>query len=74
MIPPRSVPWSRRSSDAGAPPRHGYRLDPAAPKGDLYGRPYVRTDMPKSVRILRLKSRVTRWGAEFRLRLIRGSR
>ena len=57
----RAHPWSRRSIDAGAPPRHGYRLDPAAPKRHLYGRPYVRTDMPKSVRILRLKSRVTRW-------------
>ena len=58
MIPRRSAPWSRRSSDAGAPPRHGYRLDPAAPKRHLYGRPYVRPDMPKSVRILRLKSRL----------------
>ena len=57
----RAHPWSRRSMDAGAPPRYGYRFDPAAPKRHLYGRPYVRTDMPKSVRILRLKSRVTRW-------------
>ena len=46
---------------AGAPPRHGYRLDHAVPKRHRYGRPYVR------VRILRLRSGVTRFGAEFRI-------
>ena len=30
-------------------------------KRQLYGQPYVQTDLPKLVRILRLKPPVTRW-------------
>ena len=60
-IPRRSAPWSRRSSDAGVQPQPGYRPGLVAPKRQLYRRPYVRTDLPKLVRILPLKPPVTRW-------------
>src|ERR1700730_13704793 len=60
-IPRRSAPWPQHSSDAGVQPRPGYRPGLVALKRQLYGQSYVRTDPPKSVRILRLKSCVTRW-------------
>src|SRR3977135_1270001 len=66
-IPRRSAPWPQRSSDAGVQPRPGYRPDLVALKPQLYGRPYVRTDLLKSARILRLKSRVKKVGAQNRL-------
>ena len=58
----RSAPSSRRSSDTGK--RHCTEiLDPAATKRQLYGRPYMRTDMP------RCRSNHTRGGRRrFRLR------
>jgi hypothetical protein len=37
-------------------------IDPAPWLGSVnYGQPFMRTDLPKWVRILRLKPRVTRW-------------
>src|SRR3984893_688077 len=56
-IPLRSAPWPQHSSDAGVQTRTGL----VALKRQLYARSYVQTDPPKSVRILRLKSCVTRW-------------
>src|SRR5215472_13755978 len=47
---------------AGAQPQRGYRHHRGGLKRQLYGQPYMRTDLIKSVRILQLSSRGARWG------------
>src|SRR5437867_3132472 len=61
-IPQRSDLCLPPATGAGAQPQRGYRHHRGAPKRQLYGQPYMRTDLIKSVRILQLSSRGARWG------------
>src|ERR1700745_3476160 len=61
-IPQRSDLCLPPATGAGAQPQRGYRHHRGALKRQLYGQPYMRTDLIKSVRILQLSSRGARWG------------
>jgi transposase len=55
------APWPRRSTGVGVQPRCGYRPAHARPKRQLHGQPYMRTDLPKSARILPTNTFIARW-------------
>ena len=54
--------WPRRSTVAAGQSRYEYQCARGAPKCQLYGQPYMRTDPRKIGYIFRIRPNHTRWG------------